>query len=89
MTGDSGLLTILVGLGAGMLTTLAFLPQAIKAYTTRSTRDLSLPTFLLLCTGIALWLCYGLMLGDVPLVAANAVTLVFALVILWVKIRHG
>lgn len=82
-------LSTLVGLGAGTLTTLAFVPQAVKAWRTRSTHDLSLPTFLMLCLGIALWLAYGLLLGDLPLIAANTITFVFAGAILWVKLRHG
>lgn len=76
-----------VGFSAAALTTLAFLPQAIKVWRTRSAGDISLATFSLLCIGIILWLVYGLLTEDAPLIAANAVTLIFALVILWVKVR--
>lgn len=86
---ESSSVTTLVGLAAGSLTTLAFLPQALKAWRTNSTRDLSLPTFLMLCTGIVLWLVYGFLLRDLPLMVANGVTFVFAAVILWIKMRHG
>ncbi|HDL86698.1 MAG TPA: hypothetical protein ENH11_10325 [Candidatus Acetothermia bacterium] len=82
-------LTTLVGLVAGALTTSAFLPQALKAWRTRSTHDLSLSTFVMLTAGIVLWLAYGLLLQDPPLVIANAITLVFAAAILWIKARHG
>ena len=58
-----------------MLTTIAFLPQVIKSWKTRSTRDISLGMFTILNTGIVLWLVYGLMLNSLPLILANAVTL--------------
>ncbi len=82
-------LVTLIGLAAACLTTLAFTPQVVKAWRTRSTRDLSLGMYLVLATGIVLWLIYGLMLGDLPLILANAVTLVLVSIILYCKIRHG
>ncbi len=81
-------LTVL-GLVAACCTTFAFLPQVIKTWRTRSTKDISLGMFLVLVTGIVLWLVYGLLRPDMPLVAANAVTLLFASVILYFKLRHG
>lgn len=82
-------LTTLIGLAAGTCTTLAFLPQALKAWRTRSTRDLSLSMFLVFVAGVSLWLAYGLILGDLPLIAANGVTLLLAGSILVLKLRHG
>jgi MtN3 and saliva related transmembrane protein len=81
--------TSFLGFVAAFCTSFAFLPQVIKTWRTRSTRDISLGMFLVLTTGIALWLAYGLLLGDGPLIAANAVTLLFALAILYFKLRHG
>ncbi|MBP5855818.1 SemiSWEET family sugar transporter [Marivibrio halodurans] len=78
-----------IGMLAGTCTTVAFLPQVIKTWRTRSTRDISLGMFLVLTTGIVLWLTYGLMIGDLPLVAANAVTFLLAGAILYFKLRHG
>lgn len=78
-----------IGLLAGTCTTLAFLPQVIKTWRTRSTRDISLGMFLVLTTGVALWLAYGLMIGDLPLVAANGVTFLLAATILFFKLKHG
>ncbi|MGD0144623.1 MAG: SemiSWEET transporter [Rhizomicrobium sp.] len=78
-----------IGLGAAFCTTIAFLPQTIKTWRTRSTKDISLGMFLTFSIGIALWLLYGLLLHDIPLIAANAITLVLALIILGFKIRHG
>ncbi|MCR9220949.1 MAG: SemiSWEET transporter [Alphaproteobacteria bacterium] len=78
-----------IGLLAGALTTIAFLPQVVKTWKTRSTRDISLGMFLVLTSGVALWLIYGLLLGDLPLVAANSVTFLLAAIILYFKLRHG
>ena len=77
--------TELLGLIAGTLTTLAFLPQVIKIWSSRSAQDISLGMFLLFSLGVALWLVYGIRLGDVPIIAANAVTLLLSLAILGMK----
>ncbi len=82
-------LVTFIGLVAACLTTVAFTPQVVKAWRSRSTRDISLGMYLVLATGIIMWLIYGLMIGDVPLILANAVTLVFVSIILYCKIRHG
>lgn len=81
--------TTAIGLAAAFCTTVAFLPQAIKTWKTRSTRDISLGMFLLFTSGIFLWLIYGLLLHDVPLIAANGITFVLTLTILGLKLRHG
>jgi MtN3 and saliva related transmembrane protein len=81
-------LTIL-GLVAAFCTTFAYLPQVMKAWRTRSTQDISLGMFLMMATGVALWLAYGLFRLDLPLIASNVVSLMFALTILVLKLRHG
>lgn len=78
-----------LGLAAAFCTTAAFVPQVVKTWKTRSTADISLGMFLVLVVGIALWLVYGVLIGDVPLIAANLVTLVLAGTILAFKLRHG
>ncbi|HWQ38936.1 MAG TPA: SemiSWEET transporter [Burkholderiales bacterium] len=78
-----------IGLAAGILTTLAFVPQLLKIYATRSGRDVSLRTFLIFSTGVALWLVYGLLIGSLPIILANVVTLVLALTIIALKIRYA
>ena len=78
-----------IGLAAAFCTTVAYLPQAIQAWRTRSTRDLSLPMLVVLTMGLALWLVYGAIIRDVPLIAANSVTLALTGVILYFKLRHG
>ncbi|CAA6604385.1 conserved membrane hypothetical protein [Rhodospirillaceae bacterium LM-1] len=77
-----------VGMVAGALTTLAFLPQVIKTWKTRSTRDISLTMFLSFTLGVALWLVYGLMMSAWPIILANLVTLALAGIILFLKLRH-
>lgn len=78
-----------IGIAAAILTTAAYAPQAIKAWRSRSTRDVSLAMFLMMVTGITLWLVYGLMIGDLPLILANAATLVLAVAILVAKLRFS
>lgn len=79
----------LLGTAAGALTTLAFLPQVIRAWRTRRTHDISLGAFLLFSTGLVLWLIYGTWIGSWPIIVANTVTLVLALIIVVLKLRHG
>ena len=77
-----------IGLTAGALTTAAFLPQVVKTWKTRSTKDISLGMFLVLCSGIALWLVYGVLREDLPLLLANGVTIFLAGTILVFKLRY-
>jgi MtN3 and saliva related transmembrane protein len=78
-----------LGLLAGFCSTVAFVPQVVKTQRTRSTKDISLATFLVLVTGILLWLAYGIAIQDAPLISANGVTLLLAGTILILKIKHG
>ena len=66
----------LLGLLAATLTTVAFLPQVIKNWKTRSAGDLSFGTFGLFTAGLVLWLSYGLLIGNLPIIVSNTVTLV-------------
>ncbi len=77
-----------VGALAGLLTTVAFLPQVIKTWKSRSAADLSLGMFAILCAGVALWLLYGLLLGAWPVILANAATLLLAGAILAMKLMR-
>ena len=76
-----------IGMAAAVLTTAAFAPQAIQAWRSRSTKDVSLAMFTMMVTGNALWLTYGILIEDTPLIIANAVTLMLAGAILVAKIR--
>lgn len=77
-----------LGLVAGVLTTIAYLPQLIKTWQSKSADDLSWSMLIILCVGIILWLVYGFSVHDIPIVAANIVTFVLASVILVLKIRY-
>ena len=79
----------LLGILAGTLTTASFAPQAVKSWRTRQTRDISLGMFCILCTGTVLWITYGALTRDLPIILANSVTLALALSILVLKIKHG
>jgi MtN3 and saliva related transmembrane protein len=86
---NAPVLIFALGAAAGFCTTAAYLPQLIRAWRTRSTRDISLPMFLLMVSGNALWLTYGILIADGPLIAANAVSLALSACILYLKLRHG
>ena len=78
-----------VGLVAGTLTTISFLPQAIQAWKTKSTKDISLAMFLSFCVGVTLWVIYGFYTDNIPVFVANFATLVLAFSILVCKLRYG
>jgi MtN3 and saliva related transmembrane protein len=81
--------TDLIGYLAATLTTVAFVPQAWQIWTTRNGTGISVGKYALFTAGVALWLVYGLLLGAWPIILANVVTLVLALFILVMKLRHG
>ncbi len=78
-----------LGLVGATLTTVSFLPQVVKVYRTRSTRDISLGMFSIAWVGMVLWLVYGLALGSWALILCNGTTLVFAGYIIACKLRYG
>ena len=82
-------LTTIVGYAAGTLTTIAFVPQLLKAWKSKSTEDISLLMFLTFTTGVVMWLIYGVLLDEVPIIATNVATLGLASAILWLKIKYG
>ena len=77
----------IIGYIAALLTTSAFVPQAIKTIKTRHTEDLSLPTFSMLFLGTILWAIYGFALGDKAILCANILTGILAGIILVIKIN--
>jgi MtN3 and saliva related transmembrane protein len=77
----------LTGYVAAFCTTIAYVPQAIKVYKTKRTNDISIGTFLLLSTGVALWLVYGIIIVSFPIIAANAVTFILSLYIFIMKMK--
>lgn len=77
-----------LGLLAGALTTLAFVPQVVKIWKSKHARDISLGMFAIFSIGVLFWLLYGIQLGAVPIILANAVTLVLSLTILFFKLKY-
>jgi len=77
-----------LGIVAAILTTSAFIPQALKTLKSRSTDDISMTMYVGLVTGVILWLVYGFAIGNYPIIIGNAITLIFAGTILMVKIRN-
>jgi MtN3 and saliva related transmembrane protein len=79
----------IIGYVAGTLTTVAYLAQVLRTLKHRRTKDISLGMYLMLCTGIGLWLVYGIFIHSWPVIIANAVTLVLSGTVLLMKIRFG
>ena len=77
----------MIGNIAALLTSISFLPQAIQIIKTKDTAGISLPMYIMFVTGIALWLVYGILLNDIPLILANVVTLSLSGLVLFLKIR--
>ena len=75
-----------LGYIAGFLTTISFLPQVIKVWNTKSTRDISLGMFLIFTIGVFFWLIYGFLIENKSLIVANIITLILSLLILFAKI---
>ena len=82
-------LVLIIGSVAATLTTVAFLPQVIKAHQTKETKDLSLLMYVLTACGLALWAVYGFLLLSLPIILANLLTLILCSYILYLKIKHG
>ncbi len=78
-----------IGAAGAVLTTVCWVPQAIKIIRDRDTRAISLPGTTLCVLGVLLWLVYGLAIVDGPLIGSSIVTLAMTAVILVLKIRHG
>ena len=77
-----------IGFFAAFCTTFAFLPQAIKVWRTKSTKDISLYMFVIFTTGVFSWLIYGIIISNLPLILANATTLILSLFILIYKLKY-
>jgi len=78
-----------IGLAGAALTTFSFLPQTIKAVKTKHTKDLSMPMLVMLIAGISLWVTYGLIIKDIPLIAANSISLILMVVMFFLKRKYG
>ena len=81
--------TLAIGLAAGFLTTLSFVPQIAKILKTRSADDVSRRMFVAVAVGLSLWLVYGILLGQWPMILWNSISLALALAILVLKMKFG
>ena len=77
------------GYVAATLTTLAFVPQAVKTIRSKDASSISLGMYVVFTTGLCFWLAYGIVLGSWPMILSNAITLVLATTILRLKLRYG
>jgi len=78
-----------VGIVAGVLCTISFIPQVVKVLKTKDTSGLSLITFIVFTLGVFFWLLYGLIVHEMPIILANSATLVLASIILAAKVKYG
>lgn len=81
--------TTLIGLIAAICTTSSFVPQVIKILRSKRTQDVSLVMYAILTTGLFLWLVYGFIIHDIPLILANLISLTLSLSVLILKLKHG
>lgn len=78
-----------IGIIAATLCTSSFLPQVLRIFKTKHTKDISLVTFSLFSTGVFLWMIYGILINDMVIILANALTFIFAIAIVAMKIKYG
>ncbi|MBF0559869.1 MAG: SemiSWEET transporter [Nitrospirae bacterium] len=80
---------MLIGLIAALMTTTSLLPQVIKSWRMKETRDISLLMFIFMGVGLFLWLVYGFFIHNLPIMVANSVSFVFVLINLFFKVKYG
>ncbi|MDN5201803.1 SemiSWEET transporter [Fulvivirgaceae bacterium BMA10] len=78
----------IIGFVAATCTTIAFVPQVVKTYRSKSAKDVSLGMFSLFTTGVLLWLIYGILTYDKPIIIANIVTLVLVIMMIFFKFKY-
>ena len=79
----------LLGYFAGILVVGSLLPQTIKSWQTKSTKDISLWRYVIYVAGLILWVIYAIIIQNGPVAVMNSIGLVLALSILFLKIKHG
>ena len=79
---------LILGIMAGTLTTISFIPQVIKIYKMKDAKDLSMTTFCVFSCGVFLWLTYGIVTHEWPIILANGITLILIFLIIAMKIRY-
>lgn len=80
---------VVIGLIAGTCTTLSLLPQGIKTIRIKETKDISISMYIILATGMLLWVMYGILIESLPVILANAISFILATIVLMLKIKFG
>ncbi|MFH1224435.1 MAG: SemiSWEET family transporter [Candidatus Diapherotrites archaeon] len=78
-----------VGFFAGLLIVAAWLPQLFRTWTTKSAKDLSLWTLLIILAGSVLWLAYGIMIENMPVIATNTASITIVTALVWMKVKYN
>lgn len=78
----------IIGLIAAFFTTAAFVPQVVKTWKTKEVENLSLTMYLVMLTGVVLWLIYGININSLSIILANIVTITLVCVIIILKLRY-
>jgi MtN3 and saliva related transmembrane protein len=78
-----------LGLAAGTISSITFLPQVIKIWQTKSAKDLSMPMLLLLVLGVSMWLAYGIIIKDRPIIFTNSMVLFMTFIMLFFKLKYN
>lgn len=79
----------IIGIVAGTCTSMSFIPQIVKILRTKQVRDISLRMYIVLTSGISLWLVYGILIKEFPIILANGAALVLCTTVIIAKIRYG
>ncbi len=78
----------ILGLVAAVLTTASFVPQVLKVWKQKSTKDISLSMYVVFSLGLGLWLVYGFYINSLSIMIANSITLVLTFAIIWAKLKY-
>lgn len=78
----------ILGLAAAALSAVALSPQVVKVWRTKSTKDISLGMFAIFCIGVFLWLFYGILKQDTPIIVANILIFIQAFIIVAFKVKY-
>ena len=77
----------ILGMSAGSISAITFLPQVIKTWRSKSAGDISLLTFTFATISVIMWLVYGIILKDIPIIYTNSLVLICSLIMLYFKFR--
>lgn len=81
--------TLLIGSLAGLFTTIAIIPQIIRSWRTKKVKDVSIVMFIILITGVSLWVVYGIIKKDIPIIITNGISVVLNLIMLLFIIKYS